>query len=114
MAAKTPLLQNQITQAEMVMLGHLAAHPGYAIFERLLRATVDEANAAVLKTEPADPNYNRLLAARQQEARATNLLAEKLLRSISTYSRTGAYLAQTDEQKASQRVAAMLADLKNE
>ncbi len=81
------LLDGEITAAEMVLLGQLSNHPGYAVLERLIRASVDRANAKVVQLSPEHPNYGRVLAAFQQEARAQNAFAHSVLKTVASYSK---------------------------
>lgn len=101
---ETTLLGNELTIAEKMALGSLSAHPGYPVLEKMIRAAVDKANAAVMLVLPEDPNYNRILAAAQQEARATNTFALRVLRSIAVHTQHGAQLAKKEEMKVSQGV----------
>lgn len=102
--ADTPLLADGLSMAERVSLGMLAAHPGYAVLDKMIRAAVDRANAKVMLVDPQDANYNRVLAATQQEARATNTFAKLVLRSIAYHTQVGAQQAQTVESKLQQQI----------
>lgn len=108
MAETTPLLADGLSTAERVSLGMLAAHPGYVVLEKMIRAAVDRANAKVMKVDPADANYNRVLSATQQEARATNTFAMLVLRSIAYHTQVGALQAQTEESQLKDRINAAL------
>jgi len=95
--SEMPLLSGKLSVGDQLALGSLAAHPGYAVLERMIRAAVDEANTKVMQVDPSDSNYNRVLAAVQQEARATNRFAMKVLRSINSHSKQGAFKSKTEE-----------------
>lgn len=101
--AETPLLPElRIEQA--LQLGGLTAHPGYPVLQELIRAAVERANAAVIVVNPDDNNYNRMLAAAQQEARAMNKFAKWVLRSILYHSQVAIVNGQTDEAKILEKV----------
>lgn len=102
--AEVPLLDGNLSVAEKVSLGNLTHHPGFQILDKLIRAAVDKANAKVMKVDPSDPNYNRILAATQQEARATNVFAQSVLKSIAYHAKVGIVEAETEEAKLLRRV----------
>lgn len=106
--ADTTLLGNELTVAEKMMLGAIAAHPGYPVLEKVIRAAVDKANAEVMLVDPADESYNRKLAATQQEARATNKFAIRVLRSIAAHTQHAAAIAQKEEAVANKAVSDVL------
>lgn len=109
--SQVPLLDEKLTVAEKVALGQLTLQPGYPVLESIIHAAVTAANSAVMKVSPDNPNYNRVLAATQQEARAMNIFAKRVLRTIAHHSQVGAVLSTQDvneEEKLAEQVHSAL------
>jgi len=109
--AEMPLLSEKLTLGEQLALGSLSAHPGYIVLEKMIRAAVDEANTKVVMVSPDNPNYNRVLAAVQQEARATNTFARRVLRSINSHGKQAAFKSKTEEAMTLEKMKSILAEV---
>ena len=69
---RKPLLQDNLTQVQRVMLGQTYHSPGFSVVIKLLEALCDEALAYTTKLDPEEEGYERRLAVRTQRARNTN------------------------------------------
>jgi hypothetical protein len=80
---KIPLLADRLTLPERVMLAGMTQHVGFPVLVKLLEAVVERAQNDVAKIDPEkEPNYERVLAYRQQRFRVVNETANDLLKSI--------------------------------
>jgi len=86
MADKTPLLSDELTEAQKVLLLGLKQHPGYLVFELMLGAACKRATEDVIKLDPIEEGYERKLKALQSKARERNEFSLLVLKSIDWHS----------------------------
>lgn len=84
---KRPILDDLLLP-DKVVLANMTHHPGWKVAIRLLEAAVERANKDVIITDPEQPNYDKLLAARQQRSRSWNELARWFLDSVKWHEET--------------------------
>lgn len=82
MSIPTPLLANELTEAQKVSLASIKQHPGYAVMELLFMSACKRATEDVIKIDPQDEGYERKLKALQSRARERNEFSLLVLRSI--------------------------------
>ena len=97
-----PLLMDNLTTAEKVLLANLSLHPGYKVLIKLLEAACTAATNDVIKLDPMVEEYRRKLEHLQQAARTVNKFSSLVLRSVDYHSQCGqleASVAETDVEK---------------
>lgn len=94
---RLPILQDQLTLPERVMLIGLTRHIGFPVLVKLIVAACDQATIDINRADPEAENYERILAARQQKSRAFQEFATLLQDSIE-YHKTIASQQTTAEQ----------------
>src|ERR1700685_472043 len=82
MAERKPLLQEELTTNERLMLAQLSQHPGFAVLIRFIEAECANATQEVIKLDPGTPEYDRILISRQNPARAMNKFAASIRDSV--------------------------------
>ena len=78
----TPLLMNELTEAQRVSLAALKNHPGYAVLELIHMAACRRATEALVKLNPEEEGYDQKLRYRQQKARERSEFSMLILQSI--------------------------------
>ena len=99
-----PLLAEELTLAEKVMLAQMSLTPGYKILIRLLEAGCQKATEDTIKTDPEDVNYDQILRARQQYSRAVNRFSTLVLKSVEFHVEHGVAEEQQKELEAAETV----------
>ena len=79
---RLPILQDQLTLPERVMLIGLTRHVGFPVLVKMIAAMCEKATLEINKANPEDENYERILSARQQKSRAFQVFARDLQDSI--------------------------------
>lgn len=93
--AKVPLLMNGLTLPERVMLAGSVRHVGFPIIVKLCEAIVERAQQDVARVDPEkEPNYERVLAYRQQRFRVANESTRDLLDAIAWHVEMASKLGQ--------------------
>ncbi len=80
--APKPILQDGLNLAQKSMLAQMASTPGYEILIMLIEAMCTDATNQTVKADPEDPNYDQVIKARHQYARAVNKSSTLLLKSV--------------------------------
>lgn len=86
--AGVPILYD-LDLKDKMYLAHMTQHPGFEVLQRMMTSACDQVNAAVIKLDPEDANYERIVAVRQQSARVINHFCAELLKSIEFHKRAG-------------------------
>src|ERR1035437_3899477 len=76
------ILYGKLTIPEQVMLAQLTHQPGFKVLVKMLESASEDATQDVLRVDPEQENYERLLLARQQRSRATIEFSRRVLDSI--------------------------------
>ena len=79
---RLPILQDQLTLPERVMLIGLTRHVGFPVLIKLIVAQCEKATLDINKADPEAENYEKVLSARQQRSRAFQEFARDLQDSI--------------------------------
>jgi hypothetical protein len=79
---KIAILYGKLNITEQVVLANLVQHPGFKVLVKMFEQACEDATADVLKVNPEDANYERLLAATQQRSRSTHQFCERIRDSI--------------------------------
>lgn len=69
---RKPLLQDALNTPERIMLGQVTHHGGFKVIDKLYEAVLVEATADMVKLDPEEKDYERLLAVRSQRSRNFN------------------------------------------
>lgn len=77
-----PLLMHELTDIERVALQSLIQQPGWKVIEKLHETACRRATEAVIKVNPEEEGYERLLTALQSKARERNEFSGLILRSV--------------------------------
>lgn len=72
---RVPLLHDQLSMPEKVMLGQVTNHGGFKVIVKLFEAAVAQAHADTVRLDPEDTNYEHLLSVRTQRERTVNEFA---------------------------------------
>ena len=94
---RLPILQDQLTLPERVMLIGLTRHVGFPVLVKMITAMCEWATLEINKANPEDENYERILSARQQKSRAFQVFARDLQDSIEYHKSTASQ--QTDAEE---------------
>ena len=100
-----PLLMDELTTPERVMLAQSTFHGGHKVIIKLFDAACTRATADIVRLDPENPQYDHLLSVRTQRARNINEFCALVLKSIDYH--VNAVHAETiqDEEKAVDAVA---------
>lgn len=82
MVIQQPILGDKLTIPEQVTLASMTHHPGFKILVKMFEAACEDATQEVLRVDPEEQNYERVLAARQQCSRSTHQFSRRVLDSI--------------------------------
>lgn len=85
-----PLLQDEMSLPERAMLANLVHHPGFQVLVKLLDSSLERATQNVLSVDPESEDYERILLARQRQARAMHDFVGSLRRTIIYHTELGA------------------------
>lgn len=80
--AKIPILADKLALPERVSLSSVVHHPGFSVIVKMLEAACEDATNEVMRVDPEEENYERILSARQQRSRYSHELSRRLLDSI--------------------------------
>lgn len=106
---KRPLLYDELTMQEKVMLASIVAHPGWVVVVKLMDAACTDATKQVIKLNPTTPGYDKSLKTLHQMAQAINRFSAQLLTSIDFHTQRGEAQLREDEDYA--ELAATIANL---
>ena len=95
--APKPLLMDELSLPDKVMLGQTSLTPGYKVLIRMIEAGCKKATEDTIKADPEDVNYDQILRARQQYSRAVNRFSTLLLKSVEYHMEHGAAEEQQKE-----------------
>ncbi len=87
--APKPILMNELTLPQKVMLGQTSLTPGFQVIVMMIEAACQDATRDAIKVDPEDPAYDQILKARQQYARTANKFSTLLLKSIEYHTEHG-------------------------
>jgi hypothetical protein len=104
MSESTPLLDGKLTLEQKILLANLSQHPGFKILDMMIREAVDIANRKPIELSPKEPNYRSVLASLTGEARAANMFAQAVLRSIAYHVKVAEVESKPIEQKVAELV----------
>lgn len=79
---KGPLLAEELSVGERLMLGQMTHHGGYGVLRKLMDAICDRATKDLIRLDPENPEYERKVGVRTQRARDVNETCSDLLKSI--------------------------------
>ena len=77
-----PLLMDDLTIPERVMLGQLTNIGGFKVLTKLLDAACVRVTQDIVKLDPENPDYERLLSIRTQRARTVNEFVNLIRKSV--------------------------------
>jgi hypothetical protein len=100
-----PLLMDELSVAEKIVLGQLTHQPGFTVLQKLFDAACTRATADIVKLDPEEEGYDRVLAVRSQRARTMNEFANSIRKSVLFHTQTVITEAQEDDQQAVDLVA---------
>jgi hypothetical protein len=81
-ASETPLLMDEITAPEKVMLGMTVGSPGFKVYTKICEAVCARAVASMAKLDPEEPEYDHKLSVRAQHARTVNWTIDLIRKSV--------------------------------
>jgi hypothetical protein len=84
-----PILQDELTLPEKVMLAGVLMHPGWEVVMKIARAGCNDETNKVIKLDVLTPNYERILPALQQLAQAAWHFSNRLFESIEYHAKYG-------------------------
>lgn len=87
--APKPLLMDELSTGEKVLLANLSLHPGFQVLIKLFDAACTSATNDVIKLDPLVEEYDRKLAYLQQAARTVNKFTNLVRKSIIYHSAMG-------------------------
>jgi hypothetical protein len=99
-----PLLMDELTLPEKVMLGQLSLSPGYQVLVKMMEAACENSRLAINDVNPEEPGYVEVLKARQQYSRAVNKFCVLVLRSIDYHKDHGIAEEQQKELEVRQTI----------
>lgn len=101
----TPLLRDELSPAERVMLGQLTHAPGFSVLTKLIDALCKRVNDDTLKLDPEEDSYERKLSIRTQRARNINEGMSQLKDSVNYHTQVVVSAAVEEDKKAEEAVA---------
>jgi hypothetical protein len=78
-------LADDLTQTERMYLKGLSFHEGFPVLQKLFNEACKQANDDVVRTDPEEKDYEKLLATRQQRARNINEFCEAIRKSFNAH-----------------------------
>lgn len=77
-----PLLMDELTEPERVMLGRMTYDGGYKVLVKLFNAACIRVTQDIVRLDPEKPDYARLLEIRSQRSRNINEFCAMVLKSL--------------------------------
>jgi len=106
-----PLMMDDLSVGEKVLLANLSLHPGYKVLVKLLDAACTTATQDVIRLDPMVQEYKRKLEYLQQAARTVNKFSSLVLRSVKYHAECAQYETENSEQDLEARVNAVEQEL---
>jgi hypothetical protein len=100
-----PLLREELSAAERIILGQLTQQPGFNIIVRMHEAACARANNDAIKLDPEEDGYERKLSVRTQRTRNFNECVNLVRKSINWHVEAVVVEAQQDDQQVVDAVA---------
>ena len=92
-----PLLMDELTAPEKVMLGLTMGSPGFRVYVRVCEAAIARAIGKVAELDPEDSDYTHKLSVRAQHARTTKETIELIRKSVNYHTQN--LQSQVDSEK---------------
>ena len=102
---ETPLLADELSTPERVMLGQTTTHGGYKIIIKLMEAACTRATQDTVRLDPEESDYERKLSVRTQRARNIIEFSALVLKSIDWHVNAVQTQAAEEQQGAEAAVA---------
>jgi hypothetical protein len=100
-----PLLMDELTAPEKVMLGITVGSPGFRIYTRICEAARLRSMAKIAELNPEEPDYDHKLSVRAQHARTTEATIELIRKSVNYHTQNLQTQAENDKDEAEAAVA---------
>jgi hypothetical protein len=78
-------LADDLTQTERMYLKSLSFHEGFPVLQKMFSEACRLANDDVIKTDPEEKDYEKILGIRQQRARNINEFCEAIRKSFNAH-----------------------------
>lgn len=77
-----PLLADELTQMERVLLSRIVHDPGFKVLQKLFDSACTRATEDIVKLNPEELDYERRVAERQRKARSVHWFSELVRKSV--------------------------------
>ena len=100
-----PLLMKELTLGKKIALGQVTRLPGFQVIVELIEAGCNQATAKAINTDPEDPDYGQVSAARLTYAHDVNKFTRLVRDSINFHVQHGIVEEAQEQTTAEQAVA---------
>ena len=100
-----PILMRELTIGQKIALGQVTRLPGFQVIIAIIEAGCNQATAKAINTDPEDPNYGQLSAARLTYAHDVNKFTRAVRDSINYHVEYGIAEEAQEQAKAEEAVA---------